>query len=134
MIILDVILSGIVVGGMYALIAMGLNLQYGVARIMNLSYGEFLMTAAFSTFWLFTLWKINPLLSLLFSIPVAFIANWLIYRVLLRPLPYPEADRIVQLQQACFIDAVESGDYGVSSGNLLLDSRGRNRFVIQKYR
>ncbi|HLC43156.1 MAG TPA: branched-chain amino acid ABC transporter permease [Methylomirabilota bacterium] len=86
MIILDVILSGIVVGGMYALIAMGLNLQYGVARIMNLSYGEFLMTAAFSTFWFFTLWKINPLLSLLFSIPVAFIANWLIYRVLLRPL------------------------------------------------
>ena len=35
--------GGLVLGGMYALIAMGLTLQYGVARIMNLSYGEFLV-------------------------------------------------------------------------------------------
>ena len=38
--LLDIVLSGLVLGGMYALIAMGLTLQYGVARIMNLSYGE----------------------------------------------------------------------------------------------
>ena len=39
---------------MYALIALGLTLQYGVARIMNLAYGEFLIAAAFGAFWLFT--------------------------------------------------------------------------------
>ena len=39
--------TGLMLGGMYALIAMGLTLQYGVARIMNLSYGEFLIAAAF---------------------------------------------------------------------------------------
>ena len=44
---LDILLSGLVLGGMYALIALGLTLQYGIARIMNLSYGEFLVAAAF---------------------------------------------------------------------------------------
>ena len=47
---LDILLSGLVLGGMYALIALGLTLQYGVARIMNLSYGEFLIAAAFGAF------------------------------------------------------------------------------------
>ena len=45
----NAILTGLMLGGMYALIAMGLTLQYGVARIMNLSYGEFLIAAAFAS-------------------------------------------------------------------------------------
>ena len=59
-------------GGMYALIAMGLTLQYGVARIMNLSYGEFLVAAAFAAYWLFTGWRMNPLIGLLIVVPVGF--------------------------------------------------------------
>lgn len=86
MLLLEVIVGGVVLGGMYALIAIGLNLQYGIARIMNLAYGEFLMTACFATFWLYTLYSIDPLLSLLFTMPVTFIANWLIYRVFIEPL------------------------------------------------
>ena len=46
--------SGLVLGGMYALIAMGLTLQYGVARIMNLAHGELMIAAAFAALWLFT--------------------------------------------------------------------------------
>ena len=41
MLAVDIVLTGLIIGGMYALAAMGLTLQYGVARIMNLSYGEF---------------------------------------------------------------------------------------------
>ena len=48
MIVVDIVLTGLILGGMYALIAMGLTLQYGVARIMNLAYGEFLVAAAFA--------------------------------------------------------------------------------------
>lgn len=82
----EVAVSGLMLGGMYALIALGFNLQYGVARILNLAYGEFFMTACFAAFWMYTLWSINPLLGLLLSAPAAFGANWLLYRLLMAPL------------------------------------------------
>lgn len=80
------LLSGITLGGIYALIAMGLTLQYGVARIMNLSYGESLVAAAFAALWLFTAVSVNPLIGLFAIVPLAGLINWLIYRILLVPL------------------------------------------------
>jgi branched-chain amino acid transport system permease protein len=71
---------------MYALIAMGLTLQYGVARIMNLSYGEFLVAAAFVAHGLFTGFAVSPLLGFLLAVPAAFVLNWIIYQALLMPL------------------------------------------------
>lgn len=82
----NAILTGLMLGGMYALIAMGLTLQYGVARIMNLSYGEFLIAAAFASHWLFTGWALSPFVGLAFVAPVAFVLNFVIYKVLLTPL------------------------------------------------
>ena len=82
----NAVLTGLMLGGMYALIAMGLTLQYGVARIMNLSYGEFLVAAAFASYWLYQGWAFNPLLGLVFVIPVSFAVSFLLYRVLLTPL------------------------------------------------
>jgi branched-chain amino acid transport system permease protein len=82
----NAILNGLVLGGLYALIAMGLTLQYGVARIMNLSYGEFLIAAAFASYWLFTGCALNPLLGLVLVIPIAFGVSFALYRVLLTPL------------------------------------------------
>jgi len=84
--LIEVVIGGVILGGLYALVAMGFNLQYGFARIVNLAYGEFLMTAAFAAFFMFTLANISPLASLLFSVPVTFAANWLIYRFLMGPL------------------------------------------------
>jgi len=83
---IDIVIAGAVVGGMYALVAMGLTLQYGVARIMNLSHGESLIAAAFGAHWGFAALAISPLLGLLIAIPLGFIANWLIYQILLIPL------------------------------------------------
>ncbi len=83
---IEVILGGVILGGLYALVALGFNLQYGVARIVNLAYGEFLMGGAFAAFWMFTLFSIDPILGVLLSAPAAFAANWLIYRFLLTPL------------------------------------------------
>lgn len=84
--LLDITLSGLVLGGIYALIALGLSLQYGVARIMNLSYGEFTIAAAFGAYVLFTGAAISPTLSLLIVMPLSFAVNWLIYRLLMTPL------------------------------------------------
>jgi branched-chain amino acid transport system permease protein len=84
--LIEVVLGGVITGGLYALIAIGFNLQYGVARIFNLAYGEFLMAAAFAAFWMFTLARIDPILGMLLSVPVTFGANWLLYRALMLPL------------------------------------------------
>jgi branched-chain amino acid transport system permease protein len=83
---IEVILGGVILGGLYALVAIGFNLQYGMARIVNLAYGEFLMGAAFAAFWMFTLFSINPILGMILTVPVTFGANWLVYRLLMTPL------------------------------------------------
>ena len=54
MMLFDFLLTGLVIGGIYALISIGLNLQYGVARVLNLAYGEFLMLAGYGAFFAFT--------------------------------------------------------------------------------
>lgn len=82
----NAVLTGLMLGGMYALIALGLTLQYGVARIMNLSYGEFLVAAAFASYWLFTGWALSPLFGLMLVIPISFGVSFALYRVLLTPL------------------------------------------------
>jgi len=83
---MDIVITGLLLGGTYALIAMGLNLQYGVARIMNLANGEMLVAGAFAAFWVFTAGQVSPLLAMFFVAPLAFAANWLIYRFMLQPL------------------------------------------------
>jgi branched-chain amino acid transport system permease protein len=85
-VLFEVFINGIILGGMYGLIALGLNLQYGVARILNLSYGEFFVGGAFTAFFTIMLWQLNPMLSLIISMPLAFAANWLIYQYLMVPL------------------------------------------------
>lgn len=83
---IDVLITGLLLGGTYALIAMGLNLQYGVARIMNLANGEMLVVGGFSAFWMYTGGQISPLLAIFLIAPLAFVLNWLIYRIMLVPL------------------------------------------------
>jgi branched-chain amino acid transport system permease protein len=85
-ILFEVFLNGLLLGGMYGLIALGLNLQYGIARILNLSFGEFFVGGAFIAFFTIMLWKLNPFLSVFISIPIAFALSWLIYRFMMVPL------------------------------------------------
>lgn len=83
---MDILITGLLLGGTYALIAMGLNLQYGMARIMNLANGEFLVAGGFGAFWFFTAGQVSPLLTVFVVAPLAFALNWLIYVIMLRPL------------------------------------------------
>ena len=83
---IDIFISGLLLSGTYALVAMGLNLQYGVARIMNLANGEVLVLGALAAFWLYTTSQVSPLFTVILVIPVSFTGNWLIYRFLLMPL------------------------------------------------
>jgi len=82
----DILIVGLLLAGTYALIAMGLNLQYGVARILNVANGEILVLGGLAAFWLFITAKISPLLTIFLVAPIAFTGNWLIYQFLMAPL------------------------------------------------
>ena len=90
------ILTGLVLGGTYALIAMGLTLQYGVARIMNLAYGDLIIAGSFGAMLLFTAAGINPLIALVIVVPAGFALSWLVYALMLQPLARrsPNRDRL----------------------------------------
>jgi branched-chain amino acid transport system permease protein len=85
-IILDVVIGGLIMGGIYALVAVGLSLQYGVGRVLNVSHGEFIMIGAFATWSLYTLLGVSPLVSLIICGPVLFIIGFLIHRTLFQYL------------------------------------------------
>jgi branched-chain amino acid transport system permease protein len=80
--LLDIVIGGLTTGGIYALVALGLNLQYGLMRVLNVAHGEFLMVGAYLTYSLHTGWGLNPLLTLLVTAPVAFGAGLLLHRLL----------------------------------------------------
>ena len=84
--VFDIGITSLITGGIYALIAMGLNLQYGVARVLNISHGEFVMVGAFITYWAYKLFGINPLVSLLVCGPMLFVFGLLVYKALFRYL------------------------------------------------
>ena len=80
--LLDLAVTGLITGGIYALVALGLNLQYGLMRVLNVAHGEFVMVGAYLTYSLHTSWGVNPLLTLLVTGPSAFVAGLVIHRAL----------------------------------------------------
>jgi branched-chain amino acid transport system permease protein len=86
LVILDVVIGGLIMGGVYALIAVGLSLQYGVGKVLNISHGEFIMVGAFATWSLYTFLGISPLLSLVICGPAFFIIGFFIHRTLFQYL------------------------------------------------
>lgn len=83
--ILDITITGILTGGLYALVAAGFNLQYGVARILNIAYGEFIMIAALGTCSLYQL-GVNPFVSLAIVGPATFAIAFIIHVIIFRRL------------------------------------------------
>lgn len=81
---LELAASGLITGGIYALVALGLNLQYGLMRIMNISHGEFLMLGAYLTWLAHTTLGVNPVVFLPVVAIVMFGAGLLIYRICFR--------------------------------------------------
>jgi branched-chain amino acid transport system permease protein len=89
--LLQVVISGLLLGGVYALFAAGMNMIFGVLRVINLAHGELMMLGAYTTFWLYALAGMNPLLSLPISALLMFtigavIERGLIERVVGQPL------------------------------------------------
>jgi branched-chain amino acid transport system permease protein len=79
--VLQVVVSGLLVGGLYALVALGLSLGFGVMRVINIAHGTFLMLGAYVTYWLFAILGMNPFLSIVISVPVLFVVGAVIQRL-----------------------------------------------------
>ena len=78
--------STLLLGGIYALIAVGLTLIFGVMRVVNFAHGEFLMLAMYLAFWSFALLGLDPYVTLVLGLPVIFLGGWLSYRLVMRPV------------------------------------------------
>ncbi|MGY1810765.1 branched-chain amino acid ABC transporter permease [Blastococcus sp. SYSU D00669] len=75
------LLLGLLLGGVYALVAGGLTLIFGVMRVINLAHGAFLIVAAFLTYSLWDAAGIDPLLAIVITTPVVFALGWVTYKL-----------------------------------------------------
>jgi len=81
----QLVLSGILVGSVYALMSIGLTLIFGVLRIVNFAHGEFLMIAMYGA-WAFThLFGLNPYFATVAIVPAMFLFGAVVYRLIINP-------------------------------------------------
>lgn len=93
--LIQTIILGLLVGGVYALMSSGLTLIFGVMRVINVAHGAFLILAAYLTYWLFQLTGLDPILSIVFTAPVLFLIGWGVQRYVLSRLENPERSSVL---------------------------------------
>jgi|UniRef100_A0A7C4AR67 branched-chain amino acid transport system permease protein len=100
------LLNGILIGGVYALVAVGLNLIFGVMRIINFAHGSLMMLGMFTTYWLVSLLQVDPYLSIFLVIPILFGVGVCFQQVVIHPIMRaPEHNQLlVTLGVSLFLD------------------------------
>ena len=89
------LINGILMGGIYTLVASGLTLIYGVLHIINFAHGSLLMVAMFGVFYMVTKLGIDPYLSLIVTMPAMFALGYVLYRFLIGKLSYGKDENIL---------------------------------------
>jgi branched-chain amino acid transport system permease protein len=82
-ILLQTLASGVLIGLIYALVAIGLTMIFGVMDIVNFAHGEFLMIGMYSSFWMFSLFHLDPMLTLPLTALMLFAFGVLLYKLLI---------------------------------------------------
>jgi branched-chain amino acid transport system permease protein len=88
-------INGLLLGGIYTLVASGLTLIYGVLHIINFAHGSMLMLAMFGVFYLLTKLGIDPYLSLLVMVPAMYLFGYLLYKGLIGKLSNGKDENIL---------------------------------------
>lgn len=79
----QLLINGVMLAGLYGLLALGLNLVFGVMRVINFAHGELVMVGAFVTFWAYSAFGLHPFLALPLSALVLFGLGWVLQRLLM---------------------------------------------------
>ncbi|MBI3827117.1 MAG: branched-chain amino acid ABC transporter permease [Candidatus Rokubacteria bacterium] len=83
--LLQAVISGLLLGGVYGLVASGLTLIFGVLRIINFAHGAIMMLAMYASYWLHALGGVDPYLSILLTAPLFFVLGVGVQRVVIEP-------------------------------------------------
>ena len=89
------VINGILMGGIYTLVASGLTLIYGVLHIINFAHGSMLMVAMFGVFYLVTKLGVDPYLSLIITMPTMFAMGYVLYKYFIGKLSYGKDENIL---------------------------------------
>ena len=90
------ILHGLILGGAYGLIAVGLSVIFGVVRIINFAHGAMLMASAYAYYELFTRYDVDPFLAMIVIAPLFFVIGFLLQKVVIRPLLIRERASVLE--------------------------------------
>ena len=82
-VLIQVTIIGLLTGGVYALMATGLTLIFGVMKVINVAHGAFLIFSAYLSYWMFTSYGLDPFLSVIVSVPILFIVGVIFQRYVL---------------------------------------------------
>ena len=96
-ILVSAAINGLLLGGIYTLVASGLTLIYGVLHIINFAHGSMLMLAMFGVYYLLTLLKIDPYLSMFIMVPAMFVLGYVLYKGLIGRLASGKDENILLL-------------------------------------
>ena len=77
------IINGLLLGGLYAAVALGFSLVWGVMNVINLAHGAFIMIGAYVTFWIFYFFKVDPFLTIPVSMAVTFAMGYLLQKYII---------------------------------------------------
>jgi branched-chain amino acid transport system permease protein len=85
-VILQSMVSGLLMGGIFALFGVGFSLTWGVMKVINIAHAAFGILASYIAYWGLTLYGVDPILSLALSLPLLFVTGLLVHRFLIQPI------------------------------------------------
>jgi branched-chain amino acid transport system permease protein len=89
----QILTYGIILGMFYGLVTIGLALLFGVMKYLNIAHGSFMMIGAYTSYWLFTLWHVDPVLSIPLIMVLMFLVGCILYKVLFSRLSKASEDQ-----------------------------------------
>ena len=114
----QIIILGLALGGVYALMASGLTLIFGVMGIVNLAHSAFMIIGAFIAFYAFTLLGIDPILSIVITMPAMFVLGLVVYKLMFARSFADPAKRSVMVLMTFALALLIEGTLGYFFGNI----------------